>query len=327
MTFSCKTLAALVVPAMMTLSAATAKTPAPALAAANAKPDWRLVWSDEFNGQAVDPTCWTPWTEQSGNNPEDEAQRFTASDKNHFVKDGVLTLRALKETTTAGGKVKRYTSAQLTTKHTAAWKYARFEARIKVPKGAGFWPAFWMLPKTERFGGWPKDGEADIMEMVTREADIHIAVAHYHNYQAKTKNHQVRFYRRTHPRPLAEDFHTYRLDWTENKMVWFIDGQPYFTATNWPHPPGAKQGAPFDAPFYLLLNLSVGGKWSGLPTASTVFPGDLQIDYVRVYQDAAQVNADTPAKSCSGAPRPKAAPAPMSSPPAEVSAKGMHPPA
>jgi beta-glucanase (GH16 family) len=324
MTFKCRLLAALVLPAMMTLSPAAANTPAST--PADAKPDWRLVWSDEFNGEAADPTCWAPWTEQSGNNPQDEAQRFTASEKNYFVRDGVLTVRALKETTTVDGKVKHFTSAQLTTKNLASWKYARFEARIKTPKGAGFWPAFWMLPVKERFGGWPKDGEADIMELVGKEVNIHIAVAHYYNYKAKT--HQTRFFRRTHPRPLDEDFHTYRLDWTDNKMVWFIDGQPYYTATNWPHPPGAEQGAPFDAPFYLLLNLSVGGHWGGMPTAQTKFPGDLQVDYVRVYQDAAQMNAETPAKSCSGAPQPKpiVAPKPVLQPSAAASVREILPP-
>jgi beta-glucanase (GH16 family) len=311
-TFKHIILAAIALPAA-TLSTASAATPPPA--ATDARPNWRLVWSDEFNGTAVDPTCWSPWTEQSGNNPTDEAQRFTASDKNYFVKDGLLTIRALKETTTVDGKVKRFTSAQLTTKNLAAWKYARFEARIKTPKGAGFWPAFWMLPVKERFGGWPKDGEADIMELVGKEVNIHIAVAHYYNYKAKS--HQAKFFRRTHPRPLDEDFHTYRLDWTNNKMIWSIDGQPYFTASNWPHPPGAKQGAPFDTPFFLLLNLSVGGHWGGLPTAQTKFPGDFLVDYVRVYQDASQVGVHPPTNTCSGVykpPIPKVAEAPPPKP-------------
>ncbi len=169
----------------------------------------------------------------------------------------MLTIRALKETTNVDGKVKRFTSAQLITQHLASWKYARFEARIKTPKGAGFWPAFWMMPEANRYGGWPKDGEVDIMEMVTREPSVHIAVAHYYNY--KVKDHRVRFFRRDHGRPLDEGFHTYRIDWTDNHMVWFIDGKPYFEASDWAHPPGAAPGAPFDAPFYLILNLSVGG--------------------------------------------------------------------
>ncbi len=257
-------------------------------------PDWRLVWADEFNGARIDPACWAPFTERSGNNPEDEAQRFTASDRNHFVKDGVLTIRALRETTDVEGKVKHFTSAQLMTNKLASWQYARFEARIKVPKGAGFWPAFWMMPENDRYGGWPKGGEVDIMEMIGREPNTNIAVAHYFDYRKNA--HRALHASWVNPAPLDEAFHVYALDWTADGMVWSFDGQPYFQAKGWPTPPGGGKGAPYDQPFYLIVNLSVGGKWSGLPTAQTPFPGDLQIDYVRVYQ----TGAGGPAKTCNG---------------------------
>lgn len=263
-------------------------------------PNWRLVWADEFNGADVDPTCWAPFTERSGNNPDDEAQRFTASDRNHFVKDGVLTIRALRETTEVEGKVKHFSSAQLMTNKLAAWQYARFEARIKVPKGAGYWPAFWMMPENDKYGGWPMGGEVDIMEMIGREPNTNIAVAHYYDYRKKA--HRVQHSSWVNPTPLDEAFHVYAIDWTRDGMIWSFDGQPYFQAKGWPTPPRAAKDAPYDQPFYLIVNLSVGGKWSGLPNASTPFPGDLQIDYVRVYQNGAQ----GPAKQCAGAASPAA---------------------
>lgn len=263
--------------------------------------DWRLVWADEFEGARVDPTCWAPFTERSGNNPDDEAQRFTNSDRNHFVKDGVLTIRALRETTDVEGKVKNFTSAQLMTNKLAAWQYARFEARIKVPKGAGYWPAFWMMPENDKYGGWPKGGEVDIMEMIGREPNTNIAVVHYYDY--RKKDHRVQHSSWVNPTPLDEAFHVYAIDWTKDGMIWSFDGQPYFQAKGWPTPPGGAKDAPYDQPFYLIMNLSVGGKWSGLPNAKTPFPGDLQVDYVRVYQAGGHDDA----KICKGDPVPSAA--------------------
>jgi beta-glucanase (GH16 family) len=273
---------------------------------------WALVWSDEFNGQALDRTKWT--AEEScwggGNN---EKQCYTDRPENIVVEDGVLKLKAQQEDfqglefpqghAPRGDIItKTFTSGKLRTKGLASWKYGRISARMKLPKGQSTWPAFWMLPADDVYGGWPLSGEIDIMEAVNLGAscddcgpagqEIHTSAA-LHFGDKWPGNRFI-----TQKRPLAsldaiDHFHEFALEWSAGEMSWFVDGEKYFTASqdDWHSAAAAAADnpeAPFDHPFYLMVNLAVGGNYpdgvneKAFNAAS--FPSELWVDWVRVYQ-------------------------------------------
>lgn len=240
------------------------------------------VWSDEFNqpvGSAPDPARWVHdlgaggW----GNN---ELQTYTASRENSFIvadpaaTDGrALALRALP--TPGGG----YTSARLKTEGKFSITYGRIEARMKLTRGRGVWPAFWMLGANKPAVGWPACGEIDIMEQVGHEPGKLHGTLHGPGYSgAKGLNAHT-----TLPSgaALSEAYHVYAVEWSPGKIAWSLDGTVYATRTPADLPPGARWV--FDAPQFLLLNLAIGGNWPGSPDATTVFPQTLLIDYVRVF--------------------------------------------
>ena len=234
--------------------------------------DWQLVWSDEFNGREVDRSFWN-----FDIGPiNDCVHYFTDRPENARVVDGKLQIIALEESY----KGFSYTAALLKTSHSIYWRYGRIEARIKLPASNGFVPAFWMLPEDDLYGWWPVGGEIDILEHPTNQVDMVYGTVHTGAYNSFTGSS---------PRgstlqiPDAEtEFHVYAIEWTEDKIDFYVDDQNYFTFQN---EQSGFEAWPFDQPFYIILSMGVGGGWVGTPDASSIFPAVMEVDYVKVYQD------------------------------------------
>ena len=250
---------------------------------------WNLVWSDEFDGAMLDTNRWTfdvdngywsdgQWISGWGNN---ELEYYTSRTQNVYVANGVLHLVARKES--YGGS--SYTSGRIKSHGLFSKKYGRFEFRAKLPQGQGFWPALWLLPEYPifprgQYGNWAASGEIDVME--NRGSDP-TTVQGTIFYGGEWPNQAESTQSDTLPNGgQSTDFHTYLLEWTTNSMRWYVDGQLYETQTSW-WSSGAAYPAPFDQPFYIIMNLAVGGDYGGNPNVSTVFPGEVQVDYVHVY--------------------------------------------
>ncbi|MCU0403299.1 MAG: family 16 glycosylhydrolase [Chitinophagaceae bacterium] len=208
-----------------------------------------------------------------GNN---ELQWYTSKEKrNAEVKDGRLFIRAYKETING----KNYSSARLTTKHKGDWKYCRVEVRAKLPKGRGTWPAIWMLPTHNVYGGWPKSGEIDIMEHVGYDPDSVFSTSHTENL-----NHMKRTQvgKSIYLPGATTDFQVYAMEWDENEFRSYVNGKHYFTFKNTGHGP---KDWPYDQDFHLILNLAIGGGLGGKKGIDTTqFPHLMEVDYVRVYK-------------------------------------------
>jgi beta-glucanase (GH16 family) len=241
--------------------------------------DWRLVWSDEFNKKgAPDPA---KWTYEEGFVRNDEAQVYTKGRRDNIrVDNGVLIIEARKERVASPAPAE-YTSGSLTTRGRAAWRYGKIEVRAKLPSGRGTWPAIWLLGNNENVVGWPKCGEIDVMEHVGYDPGVVHANVHTERYNHVQKNGKGD--RVAVADPFGE-FHTYAVEWTESKMDFFVDGKPYFSFAN------ERTGSaawPFDQPFYLILNVAIGGSWGGEKGVDdAIFPQRMEVDYVRVYQRA-----------------------------------------
>lgn len=241
---------------------------------------WSLVWADEFNqadGAGPDPARWVlelggqGW----GNN---ELQSYTDRRTNSWIENGRLILAARQESFTGTDGIHRaYTSARLKTLGKASWTFGRFEARIKLPYGQGIWPAFWLLGTNFPTIGWPRCGEIDIMENIGREPNVIHGTVHGPGYSGQ---HGITG-AVTNRTPVAGDFHVYAVEWQADQIAWFLDGERYFQVTPQDLPDRARWV--FTHPFYLILNLAVGGQWPGAPDATTKFPQRMEVDYVRVY--------------------------------------------
>jgi len=245
-----------------------------------ARGDWQLVWSDEFNGDSVDTNHWKFEIGNHHGWGNHELEYYTDRPENACVSNGVLHIVA------RSGSADRssYTSARLKSQGLFAARYGRFEFRAKLPGGRGYWPALWLMPEHSAYGGWPACGEIDIMENrgsnpTTVQGTIHYAGADGRHFQSAGKYTFP-------PNDGATNFHTYLLEWTTNSISWFVDNRLYETQTRW-STVGAVYPAPFDQPFYIIMNLAVGGDYGGKPDAHTVFPGEMQVDYVRVYANVA----------------------------------------
>lgn len=242
---------------------------------------YELLWSDEFDGDKLNEDIWSYDPHEPGwtNN---ELQEYTTSTDNVFVKDGVLTLKALK--TDKNGK-DYYTSGKVKSQGKKDFTYGKVTVSAKVPQGQGLWPAIWMMPTDEQhYGQWPKCGEIDIMEVLGNDTKTAYGTVHYgepHAQQQKDYKLVVGSF--------AEKFHEYSVEWEPGEMRWYIDGNEYLKVNDWftavdgedekPYP------APFDQPFFVQLNLAVGGDWPGKPDSTTNFDkAQFEIDYVRVYQ-------------------------------------------
>jgi len=244
---------------------------------------WTLVWSDEFStpdGSSPDVTKWTydlggkGW----GNG---ELESYTNRKENAHIEKGNLVVTTQKEAYTgADGVTREYTSARLKTEGLFAQAYGRFEARIKIPQGQGMWPAFWMLGEDIPTAGWPKCGEIDIMENVGKEPGAIRGSLHGPSTSGKTSD-LTAIYTLPAGLRLADDFHLYAVEWEPVTMRFYVDSDLYATFRSSDWPAGGKWV--FDHPFFIILNLAVGGAWPGSPDASTKFPQKMLVDYVRVY--------------------------------------------
>ena len=232
---------------------------------------WQLVWSDDFDYTGLPDSA--KWDYEEGFLRNQESQYYRrACQRNSWVQDGELVLRAIKERISnpefRPGADKNdwkhhrgtatYSSASLTSRGKASWRHARIEVRAKLPAGRGMWPAIWMLGDSIRDVGWPACGEIDIMEYVGFAPDTIHANVHTAKYNHVLGNGKGS---KTHvPEPDA-DFHVYAVEWNETQMDFFVDGAKHFTYRN----EGSGNDAwPFDDKFYLILNVAVGGTWGGM---------------------------------------------------------------
>jgi beta-glucanase (GH16 family) len=261
----------------------------PAVAAAQSataqptRPGWILTWNDEFNapdGSAVDAS---KWARESGGNGwgNQELEYYTTRPENAFHQGGNLVIKAIQEKYTgADGVTRDYTSARLKTLGKFSQKYGRFEARIKIPQGQGMWPAFWMLGDDIATIGWPKCGEIDIMENIGKEPALVHGTIHGPGYSGD-KGIGSPFSLPDNAR-FADDFHVYAVEWEPKAIRFYVDDHLYATRTPAELPKDVKWV--YDHPFFMLLNVAVGGSWPGSPDATTQFPQTMLVDYVRVYK-------------------------------------------
>ncbi|MBY0230844.1 MAG: glycoside hydrolase family 16 protein [Gemmataceae bacterium] len=267
-----------------------------------AAPRWKLAWSDEFDGDGIDPKKWAfdvgngfydygagMWIGGWGNG---ELQYYTKEPENAFVKDGKLHIVACKESLHGCG----WTSARLKTrgkdgKALLGKRYGKFEFRAKLPTGKGVWPALWMLPVADKYGTWATSGEIDVMEARGHQPEKVLGTLHFggkwpNNAESSTD----------HPFPgkgRIDEFHTYAVEWEPGEMRWLVDGRLVSTKSFWwsgkeGKKPASEAGlnpwpAPFDQEFYLVMNVAVGGKFPGKPDKDTPFPAEMVVDWVRVY--------------------------------------------
>jgi beta-glucanase (GH16 family) len=257
---------------------------------------WQLVWSDEFNqpdGSSPNPTNWTFETGNNGGWGNSELEYYTSRTNNAVIVNGQLVITAVQESYSNFN----YTSARMKTQGKWSWTYGRMEASIKLPRGQGIWPAFWMLGAN--IGppgvGWPTCGEIDIMENIGKTNNNEQAKAYgtIHGPQGGGDYNGGAGVGGVYTLPgggaLADNFHLYAIEWTTNQIKWFVDSNLYFTATPASLPGGGTWV--FTNSQFLLLNVAVGGNWPGYPSNYTVFPQQMLVDYVRVYAQAAATNA------------------------------------
>ncbi len=240
----------------------------------------KLVWFDEFNGNKLDYSKWgVEENAYGGGNNEQQIYRWDP--KNLRVEDGNLVIEAHKDNPNAAGTTRPYSSARIRSKHRGDWKYCRVDVRAKLPIGKGIWPAIWMLPTDEKYGGWASSGEIDIMELVGHEPSTYHGTLHYGGGWPKNKHSGKEF--KLDSGTFADDFHIFSIFWEKGKIIWGIDGKPWQTQEKWDSEKG-EFPAPFDQRFHLLINLAIGGHWPGNPNDQTQFPAKMLVDYVRVYQ-------------------------------------------
>jgi len=232
---------------------------------------WSLIWEDRFDGQEIDRKKWHIEVGYTGAT-NGEAQIYTNRSENIRLEDSCLVIEARRE----DYKGYKYTSARVKTKGLHTWMYGRFEARIRIPFGQGLWPAFWMMGNDKGTVRWPECGEIDIMENIGNQPNV-----------VRGTLHGPDFYRddsigkdfiQSHTR-FADDFHRYAVEWEPGQVRWYVDESHYFTLT----PQDVPGKWTFDHPFYILLNVAVGGHWPGYPDQTTIFPQFMHVDYVRVY--------------------------------------------
>lgn len=239
------------------------------------------VWSDEFEyAGSPDTTKWNydlgdgcPYVCGWGNN---EAQYYTQDLKNVRLENGLLIIEAHHDS--LGGKA--YTSTRMVSKHKGDWLYGRIEVKAKLPKGKGTWPAIWMLSTDWKYGGWPASGEIDIMEHVGYDPGLIHGTIHteaYNHIKGTQKEGTITV------ADCMDTFHVYAIDWSENKIDFFVDDQLYHTVNR--EPKDDFNGWPFDQAFHLIMNIAVGGNWGGKEGIDdSIWPQRMEIDYVRVYQ-------------------------------------------
>ncbi len=243
--------------------------------------DWRLVWSDEFEGDSLNSANWNRQVVPAGRF-NDEWQRYTDHPENAYVEDGQLVIKAIHEGEEHG--MDQYTSARMNTAGKLAFQYGKIAARIKLPYSEGIWPAFWMLgANIDENGGdtpWPQCGEIDIFELYGSEDDAAVeANLHYENASGSHSNMGPRSYRLKEG-IFADDFHIFELVWDKQEITWYVDGNEYASIDI-----TADEFSEFHKDFFILLNIATGGSFAGRPDETTVFPQYMYVDWVRVYQE------------------------------------------
>ncbi|HYJ91001.1 MAG TPA: glycoside hydrolase family 16 protein, partial [Pyrinomonadaceae bacterium] len=245
----------------------------------------RLIFDDEFNGAANSSADSTKWTAEIGGGGwgNKELEYYTDSTANAYQDgSGSLVIKAipvssLMSLTCWYGPCK-YISARLKTKGKFDVKYGRFEARIKIPRGQGVWPAFWLLGSDIGTVGWPQCGEIDIMENIGREPAVVHGTVHGPGYSGANGIGSPYKWQNG---AFADDFHVYAVNWSADEIRWYVDGKQYKTLKLSDLPASTKWV--FDHPFFLIINFAVGGTWPGDPDDTTAFPQIMEVDYVRVY--------------------------------------------
>ena len=242
---------------------------------------YQLVFEDDFDSDRLNRDDWTVELHEPGW-VNAEWQRYVDSEENIYQKDSLLLLKPVK-TEEADGSV-RYTSGRVSTEHKHDFTYGIFEARLRVPAGKGYLPAFWLLAADEeKWGFWPRCGEIDIMEIWGDRTDttygtIHYGTPHEQDQGAKTFP-DVDF---------SKEFHIFALKWERDRLRWYVDGECFHEARHWFSSADDGSKRPFPAPFdhdhYIILNLAVGNNWAGYPDETTSFETEYAIDYVRVFQ-------------------------------------------
>lgn len=242
----------------------------------------QMVWNDEFNGAGLPDD--SKWTYEKGYVRSSELQYYAEKRiENSYQQGGFLHIVARQDSSIIDGEMRPMSSASVITKGKAAWLYGYVEVRAKVPymAGIGTWPAIWMMPRDDFYGGWPRSGEIDIMEYVASDYRyVHFSQHSYKytnvdgaNLHKTTKSYCPTAY---------SEFHTYGLQWTPETMIWYLDGVQKFKVNNVEH---LWSSWPFNKPFFLFLNLAMGG-WGGTTNTQLLRnnPQDYQIDYVRIFQ-------------------------------------------
>jgi beta-glucanase (GH16 family) len=249
-----------------------------------------LVWSEEFDGAALDPDVWLfqigDGTAEGipgwGNNEE---QYYLAD--NAVVANGVLTITAKRESVEGFN----YTSARITTADRVAFRYGRIEARMKLPGGQGLWPAFWLLSQDSPLGSWAATGEIDVMEATNLGVNGKNKVIGTLHYGGEFPSNVFSGSSGDVPTDATADFHNYAIEWDADEFRWYVDDVLYATQNSWYSEasttlPAGAYPAPFNQAFHILLNVAVGGNLPGSPNANTAFPVTMEVDWVRVYEGA-----------------------------------------
>ncbi|MCC5894506.1 MAG: glycoside hydrolase family 16 protein [Alkalibacterium sp.] len=258
----------------------------------NVERDWQLTWNDEFDGESLDLTKWRidtgngfwsgdEWVDGWGNNEKQSYQ-----EDNVRLEDGRLILEAREEQVSDEHGTYDYTSGKILSDGLFSQAYGRFEASMKLPEGQGYWPAFWMMPQDDTYGGWAASGEIDIMENRGSETNKIGGAIHYGG-EWPLNTYSAGEYTFTGENRTT-DFNTYSVEWEPEEIRWYVNDDLYYRTSDW-RSDGGYYPAPFNQEFFIILNLAVGGWYGGEPDATTEFPAQVEVDYVRVYEDA---NAD-----------------------------------
>jgi len=239
----------------------------------NEDPSWKLAWSDEFSGPAIDTNIWNyEIGSQYGGWGNNELEYYTSRPENAYIENGNLVIQAIKESYSGY----EYTSARMITKGKMSRQYGKIEASIKLPYGQGIWPAFWMMGDSY---SWPACGEIDIMEMTGggdgRDNKCY-GTGHWDDGGHQQSGGSITPV--AWPVKLADTYHLFAVEWNASSIKWSVDGTSYFTLDITP-----SVRSEFHQPYFLLLNLAVGGNWPGVPDGTTVFPQKMYVDWVRWY--------------------------------------------
>ena len=248
---------------------------------AQTAPDgWKLVWNDEFDGEKLDYSKWECEINAFGGG-NNELQIYTDRKENVRVEGGSLILETHKGRTGIAGTERDYSSGRIRSKNRGDWLFGKFEIKAKLPTGQGVWPAIWMLPTDEKYGTWAASGEIDIMEFKGQEPNRIWGTLHHGGPWPNNKHTGDIF---TSPDvDFSKDFHVFGLEWEKDAIRWYVDQKLVQTQKDWTST-GGPFPAPFDQPFYMVLNVAVGGGFLGPPNEKTQFPQRMAVDYVRVYQ-------------------------------------------